>query len=345
MNTLHKTTHPLIPITNEWVKQMVIYDKNKKNHYVTTDWDQLPIKFDTNAKYQVHQDMLTALFLRHAGVPKKNIIAWHNDEDQLEAIKPLCSKAYNRRQNMKEFRDVGNVAFTISDDMFSNKINYTLPVDMIGPASYTTSFWFTINGKANKWNPILKKLENAGLYRIVHIPTNWFEQLNKNGDIESAKVQSCLYQTKPGYKGKVEVINLATNETYQVEHGGIYPKSNVGLDFYKHGVYNNAIKSVISETTDEIIADDDYLCVPVLNNGKSDPNIPSSYSIGLHTKTFVKIKKGDTIPKGCTVYKSIKDIDKVLNLLHSDKFARSYQAMSMQKTFSNNYIKMMQIDV
>ena len=338
-----KQQHGLVVTCNNWIDQNIV-THSKDNHYITTDWSRLPIAFDTSAKYQVNQDLLTALFLRHNGVPKENIISWHNQPEQQDALKNICGQVHDSRQEMKNFRDIGNVAYSISNEMFLDKLNYDMPVDMIGPASYSTAPWFTMNGKASKWGKILRKLEEAGLYRIVHIPHHWFTQLTKDGNLEEAAVQSCLYQTKPGYTGEVEVVNLATNETYFAPQGGIYPKSKIGLDNFVSGKENDAIKSAGGETKGEVIADDDYLVVPVFNNGKVDPAIPSKYSIGLHTKTFVKVNKGDIIPNGRSVYKSIKDINKVLAVLHSDDFARSYQAVSMQKTWSNAYIRMLQID-
>jgi len=343
MKAKYKKAHGLVVACNEWIEQNVV-THSKDNHYITTDWSQFNVAFDLNAKYQVNQDMLTAMFLRHIGVPKENIVGWHNQPEQQDALKNICGQVYDSRQEMKNFRDVGNVAYSISNEMFLEKLNYDMRVDMIGPASYSTAPWFKMNGSASKWGKILRKLEEAGLYRIVHIPHHWFTQLTKDGNLEGAAVQSCLYQTKPGYTGEVEVVNLATDETYFAPHGGIYPKSKAGLDNFEVAKENDTIKSVISETMEAIVAEDDYLIVPIFNNGKADPAIPSKYSIGLHTKTFVKVSKGDVIPKGRSVYKSFRDIDKVLDILHSDDFARSYQAVSMQKTWSNAYIRMLQIN-
>tara|TARA_B110000503_G_scaffold140808_1_gene232652 strand:+ start:2014 stop:3039 length:1026 start_codon:yes stop_codon:yes gene_type:complete len=323
--------------TEAQVKGIIDYIQTmavETGHFVTTRWDKLPTVFE-DAKYQVHQDILTALRLRSIGIKKENIVAWHDNNEQRELLKQLCGQVNTEAQDLKNFHDVGNVAFTISDDMFW-KLNYDNPVKMIGPAGYSVAPEFK-HGPTKAEREIKQLLEKNGLKRVVHIPHNFFKQQDKKipEKMVDAKVQCCLYETEPGYTGDVEVHNIATGKTFFVKRGQVYPKSDKVFGFYDGK--KSAWTKVLDQNPTEITLQDDVIGFPMFNKSTEydDEVIDTKYQIPLMTKKAEWYKPGDTIPIGTVCFKvDPNTAQQLLDIIRSDDYAKAYQAVCTSSRFS-----------
>lgn len=323
--------------TEAQVKGIIDYMQTmavETGHFVTTRWDKLPTTFD-DGKYQVHQDVLTALRLRSIGVKKDNIVAWHDNKEQRELLKQLCGQVNEEAKDLKEFHDVGNVAFTISDDMFW-KLNYNNPVKMIGPSRYAVAPEFN-HAATKKAREIKELLEKNGLKRIVHIPHNFFlQQDSKDPEkMVPAKVQCCLYETEPGYTGDVEVHNIATGKTFFVKRGQVYPKSNKVFGFYDGK--RSAWTKVLDQNPTETTLQDDVIGFPMRNKSTDydDDIIDRKYQIPLMTKKAEWYRPGDIIPVNTVCFKvDPNKANKTIDTITSDDYAKAYQSLCTTPNFS-----------
>lgn len=316
----------------KWVKEQTTIS----DHFVTTRWDLLDKHFNKSKKWQVHQDLSTALYLRSLGIPKSNIVGWHENDEQRKAMSQLCGKVYKEAQlNMKNFNDVGNVAFSISDEMFL-KLNYENPVKMIGPAQYAIAPEFN-HGATKKAREIKQLLENNGLKKIIHIPHKFFKQQHKNNPetMIDALVQCCAYITEPGYNGDVEVYNIATGKTFWCKRGSIYPKSDTVFNFY-NGTKSSWTK-VLDQNPTEVTLQDHVIGFPMRNKSTyyDDDILEKKYSIPLMTKKAEWYKPGNTIPVNTVCFKvDPKKAQSTLDTIVSDDYAKAYQSVCTSSNFS-----------
>lgn len=317
----------------------------QSGHFVTTRWDKLGEKFNNNNKYQVHQDVPTAVFLRSTGIPKESIVAWHDDSEQRDMLTQLCGNVYKEAQpNMKDFEDVGNVAFAISDEMFL-KLNYENPVRIIGPAQYSVVPEFT-HGPSTKHQNIKKLLENSGLRKVIHIPHKFFKQQDKDNPEKmiDAKVQCCGYITEPGYTGDVEVYNIATGKTFWCKRGSVYPKTDKVFKFYdgKESKWTKVLDQNPTETT----LTEDVIGVPMRNKSTEyDSDIlEKKYAIGLMTKKAEWYKPGDTIPVNTVCFAvDPKKAQSTLDTIVSDDYAKAYQSICTTVNFSTTVLRILNV--
>jgi len=345
--------HTPVEKTAEIFNQLALMPKTDGAHYIETPWYDFPVEIIPFDKYQVNQDISTMFQMLAQGVPKENIIAWHDDPKQRDILEAWLPEenVYKVRQNRPEFHDVGNVAFTISDEMFPT-FNYDSPVAMIASAHYAVAPPF----RAPAWTKrqkIKKMLEDNGLKKVVQIPHKYFRQLDENGKMVLAKVQSACYITEPGYTGDVQVIDIARDKTFMAPRGGIYPKAEISLKFYTGQRHKwDKAKDVNGDEVDGAGKSTTYNCnvIAITTQNTSTEHDPSvldpKHSIPIMAKTAVWYKPGDVVPSGRTCYEvSAKRAPKLIKAMHSDEYANALQGVIVSKNWSSEMVRMLDVGV
>jgi hypothetical protein len=308
-------------------------------HYLIGDWSEIYSKVGRPSykKVVVLEDISAMLYWVNI-LGRQNVSFWHPDSDFVDTLSTYGLKTY-KDLNMipKNIPQVGNPAFSIAEDVFSNMPSKR-EVCMVMPAWVAVAPSWEAQGWGTK-REIKQNLETNGLKEVFWIPNATFDQVGPDGKLKKAQTDSVLVITEPGYVGDVTVTDLEDNASYVVSRGGIYPRRKETLQFVERFKQGNNLKWTAEQKANFSARK------WTIGVNEQNPYAKAKGKNGPHLKGLKIFAPGETVKKN-TCYCEFDNETKAratLAKLTSDDIANAYQLVTTKRTISSVFLRVLKI--
>jgi hypothetical protein len=338
MNNLKEITKKLLTISG-FPRRSTLNQKSIQQHYLIGDWTDLFSKINkpTYNKVVVLEDVSSLIYWANK-VGKNNVSFWHYEEDFVDEVaKTGISTFKDLNMIPQNVPQVGNPAFSIAEDVFL-RLPTNQEICMVMPA------WVAVapTWEAQSWGKkreIKQHLEKIGLKELYWIPNATFEQVDTDGKINKAQVDSVLVITEPGYTGDVTVTDLEDGASYIISRGGIYPRRQETLNYIERFDQGNTLKWT-AEQKNNFTATQWTIGV-----NEQNPYAKSKGKNGPHLKGLKIFAPGDQVKKNTCycIFDNEIDAKNAFAKLTSDDIANAYQLVTTKRTISSVVLRMLKI--